>query len=76
MVTQISVSILSGNGLLPGGTKPLPDHSFICSPGHSLVHMIAISQLVPLNWTRDTCYDIILSRPLPHKSIAITVFVL
>ena len=46
MVTEIWVNIGSGNGLLPDGTKPLPE-PMLTDPQFSDIHIRAISQDMP-----------------------------
>ena len=48
MATEIWVNIGSGNGLLPDGAKPLPDHVDWSSRKSSDIHIRAISQEIPL----------------------------
>ena len=51
MATEIWVSIGSGNGLLPDGTKPLPEHAEPMLTDHRLkssdIHSRAMSQEMP-----------------------------
>ena len=47
MATEIWVNIGSGNGLLPDGTKPLPEPVDWSSVKSSDIHIRAISQEIP-----------------------------
>ena len=60
MVTKIQVSIGSGSGLLPDGTKSLPEpmltyHHMFCG-----ISLRAISQEVLMNFTSNMYSDIAL----------------
>ena len=44
MATQIWVNIVSGNGLVHEGTKPLPEQMLIHCQRCSLIFLIAISE--------------------------------
>ena len=47
MVTEIWVNIGSGNGLLPDGTKPLPEPVFTDHVKSNDIHIGKISQGMP-----------------------------
>ena len=49
MATEIWVNIGSGNGLLPDGTKPLPEP--ILTYHHFMVHFMVAREIALLLWT-------------------------
>ena len=65
MATQIWINFGSGNGLLPDGTKPLPEplltyHQVFCG-----IHMREFSPEM-FNLIHNMCLEITFSKLLPH----------
>ena len=68
MVTEIWVNIGSGNGLLPDGTKPLPDAMDFSLVKCFGIHLRAVSQELLINFRWNMCLEIALLKLLPHLS--------
>ena len=66
MVTHIWVKIGSGNGLLPEGTKPLPEAMLTSSKVIRVTNLRAISQEMLKNFLCHMCSEITLLNLLPH----------
>ena len=58
MLTQVCVNIGSGNGLVPDGTKPLPETMLTSHPKYSSIHLRAISQEMLMNFIQSICLEI------------------
>ena len=61
MATKIWVNFVLGNGLLPDGTKPLPEPKIFC-----VIHLPAISQGVLMNLFRDMSSEIAFIKLQPY----------
>ena len=63
---HIWVNIGSGNGLLPNGTKSLPEPMLTSSDVFCGIHFRVISQEMLINLIRNMCSEIVLLKSPPH----------